>query len=208
MLVVPTILSSGKVYRFQLSRHHYTPRLIRPPISLVVPEINIFFRRSLVIFFSSLRPILASLLSFDSSTDSKRERGSIVESNFSLQLGKIDLFNAKVCRPLSRGVGVTTTESQMIYKRAKVEQVPLKLVQKLLEIVPYLDAFQKWIPSPSYFRNVLEAIKPIDIQTLGRNTFAIARADKMGRGGFSFRATFTFPLANVKISKPEYNCRL
>lgn len=204
MLVVPTILSSGKVYRFQLSRHHYTPRLIRPPISLVVPEINIFFRRSLVIFFSSLRPILASLLSFDSST----ERGPIVESNFSLQLGKIDLFNAKVCRPLSRGVGVTTTESQMIYKRAKVEQVPLKLVQKLLEIVPYLDAFQKWIPSPSYFRNVLEAIKPIDIQTLGRNTFAIARADKMGRGGFSFRATFTFPLANVKISKPEYNCRL
>lgn len=149
MLVVPTILSSGKVYRFQLSRHHYTPRLIRPPISLVVPEINIFFRRSLVIFFSSLRPILASLLSFDSSTDSKRERGSIVESNFSLQLGKIDLFNAKVCRPLSRGVGVTTTESQMIYKRAKVEQVPLKLVQKLLEIVPYLDAFQKWIPSSS-----------------------------------------------------------
>lgn len=204
MLVVPTILSSGKVYRFQLSRHHYTPRLIRPPISLVVPEINIFFRRSLVIFFSSLRPILASLLSFDSST----ERGPIVESNFSLQLGKIDLFNAKVCRPLSRGVGVTTTESQMIYKRAKVEQVPLKLVQKLLEIIPYLDAFQKWIPSPSYFRNVLEAIKPIDIQTLGRNTFAIARADKMGRGGFSFRATFTFPLANVKISKPEYNCRL
>lgn len=204
MLVVPTILSSGKVYRFQLSRHHYTPRLIRPPISLVVPEINIFFRRSLVIFFSSLRPILASLLSFDSST----ERGPIVESNFSLQLGKIDLFNAKVCRPLSRRVGVTTTESQMIYKRAKVEQVPLKLVQKLLEIVPYLDAFQKWIPSPSYFRNVLEAIKPIDIQTLGRNTFAIARADKMGRGGFSFRATFTFPLANVKISKPEYNCRL
>lgn len=149
MLVVPTILSSGKVYRFQLSRHHYTPRLIRPPISLVVPEINISFRRSLVIFFSSLRPILASLLSFDSSTDSKRERGSIVESNFSLQLGKIDLFNAKVCRPLSRGVGVTTTESQMIYKRAKVEQVPLKLVQKLLEIVPYLDAFQKWIPSSS-----------------------------------------------------------
>lgn len=149
MLVVPTILSSGKVYRFQLSRHHYTPRLIRPPISLVVPEINIFFRRSLVIFFSSLRPILASLLSFDSSTDSKRERGSIVESNFSLQLGKIDLFNAKVCRPLSRRVGVTTTESQMIYKRAKVEQVPLKLVQKLLEIVPYLDAFQKWIPSSS-----------------------------------------------------------
>lgn len=145
MLVVPTILSSGKVYRFQLSRHHYTPRLIRPPISLVVPEINIFFRRSLVIFFSSLRPILASLLSFDSST----ERGPIVESNFSLQLGKIDLFNAKVCRPLSRGVGVTTTESQMIYKRAKVEQVPLKLVQKLLEIVPYLDAFQKWIPSSS-----------------------------------------------------------
>lgn len=131
-----------------------------------------------------------------------------MESNFSLQLGKIDLFNAKVCRPLSRGVGVTTTESQMIYKRAKVEQVPLKLVQKLLEIIPYLDAFQKWIPSPSYFRNVLEAIKPIDIQTLGRNTFAIARADKMGRGGFSFRATFTFPLANVKISKPEYNCRL
>lgn len=145
MLVVPTILSSGKVYRFQLSRHHYTPRLIRPPISLVVPEINIFFRRSLVIFFSSLRPILASLLSFDSST----ERGPIVESNFSLQLGKIDLFNAKVCRPLSRGVGVTTTESQMIYKRAKVEQVPLKLVQKLLEIIPYLDAFQKWIPSSS-----------------------------------------------------------
>ena len=145
MLVVPTIPSSGKVYRFQLSRHHYTPRLIRPPISLVVPEINIFFRRSLVIFFSSLRPILASLLSFDSST----ERGPIVESNFSLQLGKIDLFNAKVCRPLSRGVGVTTTESQMIYKRAKVEQVPLKLVQKLLEIVPYLDAFQKWIPSSS-----------------------------------------------------------
>lgn len=145
MLVVPTILSSGKVYRFQLSRHHYTPRLIRPPISLVVPEINISFRRSLVIFFSSLRPILASLLSFDSST----ERGPIVESNFSLQLGKIDLFNAKVCRPLSRGVGVTTTESQMIYKRAKVEQVPLKLVQKLLEIVPYLDAFQKWIPSSS-----------------------------------------------------------
>lgn len=149
MLVVPTILSSGKVYRFQLSRHHYTPRLIRPPISLVVPEINISFRRSLVNFFSSLRPILASLLSFDSSTDSKRERGPIVESNFSLQLGKIDLFNAKVCRPLSRGVGVTTTESQMIYKRAKVEQVPLKLVQKLLEIVPYLDAFQKWIPSSS-----------------------------------------------------------
>lgn len=72
-----------------------------------------------------------------------------MESNFSLQLGKIDLFNAKVCRPLSRGVGVTTTESQMIYKRAKVEQVPLKLVQKLLEIVPYLDAFQKWIPSSS-----------------------------------------------------------
>lgn len=55
VLVVPTIPSSGKVYRFQLSRHHYTPRLIRPPISLVVPEINISFRRSLVIFFSSLR---------------------------------------------------------------------------------------------------------------------------------------------------------
>lgn len=140
MLVVPTIPSSGKVYRFQLSRHHYTPRLIRPPISLVVPEINISFRRSLVNFFSSLRPILVSSL---------RRFKERAESNFSPQLGKIDLFNAKVCRPLSRGVGVTTTESQMIYKRAKVEQVPLKLVQKLLEIVPYLDAFQKWIPSSS-----------------------------------------------------------
>lgn len=42
----------------------------------------------------------------------------------------------------------------------------------------------------------------------GANTFAIARARKIGRrGGFDF-ATFTFPLANEKISKPEDNCRL
>lgn len=149
MLVVPTILSSGKGLSLPI---------IAPPLYTPLNSSTDFTRRSgnkyilssiscYFLFFPST--ILASLLSFDSSTDSKRERGSIVESNFSLQLGKIDLFNAKVCRPLSRGVGVTTTESQMIYKRAKVEQVPLKLVQKLLEIVPYLDAFQKWIPSSS-----------------------------------------------------------
>lgn len=90
----------------------------------------------------------------------------------------------------------------MIYKREKLSKWRRYRSGKLLEIVPYPDAFQNsQIPfspfferySPSYFRNVLEVIKPIDIQTLGGEHFRDCESAQNREKGW-------FRLCNIYIS--------